>query len=59
MTPMTNSNAEVLGHLAVMDTKPLPLDQFDLSVFKMLELRRKDNGLPLWIQWWARSTTVG
>jgi formate hydrogenlyase transcriptional activator len=37
--PMINSSAEVLGHLAVMDTKPMPLDEFDLSVFKIFGTR--------------------
>lgn len=37
--PVTNSNGQVLGHLAVMDTKPKPLDQFDLSVVKLFGAR--------------------
>jgi formate hydrogenlyase transcriptional activator len=37
--PVTNSSGQVLGHLAVMDTKPMPLDQFDLSIFKIFGVR--------------------
>jgi len=37
--PVMNSNAQVLGHLAVMDTKPMPLDQSDLSVFRIFGAR--------------------
>jgi formate hydrogenlyase transcriptional activator len=37
--PVMNSSAQVLGHLAVMDTKPMPLDDFDLSVFKIFGAR--------------------
>jgi PAS domain S-box-containing protein len=37
--PVLNSSGQVLGHLAVMDTKPMPLDQFDLSIFKIFGTR--------------------
>lgn len=37
--PVTNSGGEVLGHLAVMDRKPLVLEQLDLSVFKIFGAR--------------------
>jgi GAF domain-containing protein len=37
--PVTNANGQVMGHLAVMDTKAMPLDQFDLSVFKIFGAR--------------------
>jgi formate hydrogenlyase transcriptional activator len=37
--PVTNSSGQVLGHLAAMDTKPMPLDEFDLSVFKIFGVR--------------------
>jgi formate hydrogenlyase transcriptional activator len=37
--PVMNSSSQILGHLAVMDTKPMPLDQFDLSVFKIFGTR--------------------
>ncbi len=37
--PVTNSSAEVMGHLAIMDTKPMPLDNIDLSVFRIFGAR--------------------
>ncbi len=37
--PVTNSSGEVLGHLAVLDVKPMPLDEFDMSVFKTFGAR--------------------
>ena len=37
--PVTNSGGAVLGHLAVLDVKPMPLDDFDLSVFKTFGAR--------------------
>jgi PAS domain S-box-containing protein len=37
--PIMRSNGQVLGHLAVMDTRPMPLDQFDLSVFRIFGAR--------------------
>jgi formate hydrogenlyase transcriptional activator len=37
--PVTNAVGQVLGHLAVMDRKPMALDQLDLSVFKIFGAR--------------------
>jgi len=37
--PVTRSNGQVLGHLAVMDTRPMQLEQFELSVFKIFGAR--------------------
>jgi PAS domain S-box-containing protein len=37
--PVTSARGEVLGHLAVMDRKPMALEQLDLSVFKMFGAR--------------------
>jgi len=37
--PVTRSNGQVLGHLAVMDAKPMQLEQFELSVFKIFGAR--------------------
>jgi formate hydrogenlyase transcriptional activator len=37
--PITNSAGRVLGHLAVMDVKPMPLDRFDHSVFSIFSAR--------------------
>ncbi len=37
--PVTSMNGEVLGHLAVMDRKPMVLEQLDLSVFKVFGAR--------------------
>ncbi|TKB92651.1 MAG: GAF domain-containing protein [Nitrospira sp.] len=37
--PVTNAGGQVLGHLAVMDRKPMALDQLDLSVFKIFGAR--------------------
>ncbi|MGD8310749.1 MAG: sigma 54-interacting transcriptional regulator [Chromatiales bacterium] len=38
-TPMTNQNGEVLGHLAVFDTKPMSFSARDLDVFKVFGAR--------------------
>ncbi len=37
--PIASADGQVLGHLAVMDTKPMVLEQLDLSVFKIFGLR--------------------
>ncbi|BFU95644.1 MAG: hypothetical protein NTNFB02_23660 [Nitrospira sp.] len=37
--PITSAGREVLGHLAVMDTKRMELGQLDLSVFKIFGAR--------------------
>jgi PAS domain S-box-containing protein len=37
--PVTTADGRVLGHLAVMDTKPMQLAQLDLSVFKIFGAR--------------------
>ncbi len=37
--PVTNSGGQVLGHLAVMDRKPMALEQLDLPVFKIFGAR--------------------
>ncbi len=37
--PVTNAKGLVLGHLAVMDPKPMELEQLDLSVFKIFGAR--------------------
>ncbi|HXV68930.1 MAG TPA: sigma 54-interacting transcriptional regulator [Nitrospira sp.] len=37
--PMTSASGDVLGHLAVMDTKRMDLEQLDLSVFKIFGAR--------------------
>ncbi|RIK57062.1 MAG: Fis family transcriptional regulator [Nitrospira sp.] len=37
--PVTSMNGTVLGHLAVMDRKPMELEQLDLSVFKLFGAR--------------------
>lgn len=37
--PVTSARGEVLGHLAVMDRKPMTLEQVDLSVFKVFGAR--------------------
>jgi len=37
--PVTSVGGEVLGHLAVMDCKPMRLEQLDLSVFKVFGAR--------------------
>jgi PAS domain S-box-containing protein len=37
--PVTSAKGEVLGHLAVMDTKRMELGQLDLSVFKIFGAR--------------------
>ena len=45
--PLTNLSGHVLGHLAILDDKPLPLEPQDLSIFKIFaahaaaELERK------------------
>jgi PAS domain S-box-containing protein len=37
--PVTSASGTVLGHLAVMDRKPMELEQLDLSVFKVFGAR--------------------
>ncbi len=37
--PVISAGGEVLGHLAVMDRKPMPLERVDLSVFKVFGAR--------------------
>ena len=37
--PVTSASGEVLGHLAVMDTKRMELEELDLSVFKIFGAR--------------------
>jgi len=37
--PVTSAGGQVLGHLAVMDTKRMELEQLDLSVFKIFGAR--------------------
>jgi PAS domain S-box-containing protein len=37
--PVTSANGQILGHLAVMDTKRMELAQLDLSVFKVFGAR--------------------
>jgi PAS domain S-box-containing protein len=37
--PVTSAGGEVLGHLAVMDRKSMPLERIDLSVFKVFGTR--------------------
>jgi formate hydrogenlyase transcriptional activator len=37
--PVTSASGQVLGHLAVMDRKPMALEQLDLSVFKIFGAR--------------------
>lgn len=37
--PMTSVGGQVLGHLAVMDRKPMALERMDLSVFKVFGAR--------------------
>ncbi|OQW33631.1 MAG: Fis family transcriptional regulator [Nitrospira sp. SG-bin1] len=37
--PVTSAGGEVLGHLAVMDRKPMPFERIDLSVFKVFGAR--------------------
>ena len=37
--PVSSAGGEVLGHLAVMDRKPMALEQLDLSVFKVFGAR--------------------
>lgn len=37
--PVTSASGAVLGHLAVMDRKPMELEQLDLSVFKVFGVR--------------------
>ncbi len=37
--PVTSAGGQVLGHLAVMDTKPMELEHLDLSVFKTFGAR--------------------
>jgi formate hydrogenlyase transcriptional activator len=37
--PVTNANGQVLGHLAIMDTKPLPIEESDLSTFRIFGAR--------------------
>lgn len=37
--PVTSAGGEVLGHLAVMDRKPMALEQLDLSVFEVFGAR--------------------
>jgi len=37
--PVTSAAGRVMGHLAVMDTKPLQIEQTDLSVFKIFGAR--------------------
>ena len=37
--PVTGVSGQVLGHLAVMDRKPMELEQLDLSVFKVFGAR--------------------
>ena len=37
--PVTSVSGEVLGHLAVMDRKPMALERLDLSVFKIFGAR--------------------
>ena len=37
--PVASAGGEILGHLAVMDRKPMELEQLDLSVFKVFGSR--------------------
>jgi len=37
--PVTSVSGEVLGHLAVMDRKPMAIEELDLSVFKIFSAR--------------------
>jgi PAS domain S-box-containing protein len=37
--PVTSAGGKVLGHLAVMDCKPMALEQLDLSIFKIFGAR--------------------
>ena len=37
--PVTSAKADVLGHLAVMDVKPMQLEQLDLTVFRIFGAR--------------------
>jgi formate hydrogenlyase transcriptional activator len=37
--PISSAGGQVLGHLAVMDTKPMQLEPLDLSVFKIFGAR--------------------
>jgi formate hydrogenlyase transcriptional activator len=37
--PVTSAGGQVLGHLAVMDRKPMTLEKLDLSVFKIFGAR--------------------
>jgi PAS domain S-box-containing protein len=37
--PISSASGQVLGHLAVMDTKPMQLEPLDLSVFKIFGAR--------------------
>ena len=37
--PVASAGGEILGHLAVMDRKPMGLEQLDLSVFKVFGSR--------------------
>ena len=37
--PVTSAGGEVLGHLAVMDRKPMAIEQLDLPVFKIFGAR--------------------
>jgi PAS domain S-box-containing protein len=37
--PLTSPNGEVLGHLAALDVKPMPLTAEDLSIFKIFGSR--------------------
>jgi formate hydrogenlyase transcriptional activator len=37
--PLSNLNGQVLGHLAVLDVKPFPLNPDDLSIFKIFGSR--------------------
>ncbi len=37
--PLSNPHGEVLGHLAVLDEKPMPLKPYDLPIFKIFSAR--------------------
>jgi formate hydrogenlyase transcriptional activator len=37
--PVASANGQILGHLAVMDTKPMEVEELDLSVFKIFGAR--------------------
>jgi PAS domain S-box-containing protein len=38
-TPIMNSDAHVVGHLVALDVRPMPLDAFEISVFKVFAAR--------------------